>query len=83
MKKKHPPLTDKERILFFLFPLLAHPDVGSYGFKTGPHVEYGQPKKGDLVICSTSGRFKPHPYVVGWAVSNYNLETGQCFVKEI
>ncbi len=59
---------DKERILMFLVRNLMEIDyLGKK--KDGSRVVVDHAVVGDLVICSTSGMFNQHPWVVGWVVS--------------
>ncbi|MHC4864604.1 MAG: hypothetical protein ACYTEX_10995 [Planctomycetota bacterium] len=76
-------LNDRERVLMMLAQRLIKPDLrgNEYEKKQGfPYADYEKPKKGDLVVCQSSGI---HPYSVGFAVSDYEPNTAALRVREI
>lgn len=72
---------DKERILMTIITRMAKLDLSGYDEKQGfPRVSIDEPKPGDLVVCKSSG---PHPYAVGWAVSEHDPHGAALTIREI
>jgi hypothetical protein len=73
-------MTDKERILLDLVATLCEPDYS--GKRQGfAHVSIDKPIVGDLAICQTSGRFNPHPFVVGYVHEIHASD--DCTIRDI
>jgi hypothetical protein len=90
-KKCKDTMTDKERILMVIVSELASSlqqskwrggNVDPIGGVTYTDVEYScKPNPGDLVVCNSSGRFTPHPYIVGWVQEV--RDHAHCLIREL
>ena len=77
-------ISDKERILMHLINRLVSVDVRDYAKRNGfPYACADEPVPGDLVIRQSSGRHNEHPWVVGFAASDYDKQTAALTVREI
>ena len=92
-----PKMTDKERILMNLVGDLISAQIMrfitdgqnerhgplDYDLKIKSGLRKDHIKKGDLVYCTTSGRFNAHPWVVAWVEEVTNPNGGELLLREI